>query len=201
MLCMSRPSFPPHRIAVCGWRVDQLLAAVVRSGRAVRVDETIYPTLILRAGVRRSGRQRRGRGSCACSIALARSSQRDEAGCRQHPAPSHGPSGRKAIGHGTPFVSSLLHGSQSRSAGRVAHRPAGSCLIAPEVSGNRCRGAQVLAQPLLQLVALDKRQRDTERRANVERWRIGLRRERPLRQLPRLGSAVRSGRILGQRHR
>jgi hypothetical protein len=55
------------------------------------------------------------------------------------------------MGHRTPFLSDLLHGSECRSAGRAAHRPAGSCLIAREVSGNRCRGAQVLAQPLLQL--------------------------------------------------
>ena len=55
MLCMSRLSFPPHRIAVSGWRVDQLLVAVVGSGWAVRVDEAIYPTLILRVGVERVG--------------------------------------------------------------------------------------------------------------------------------------------------
>jgi hypothetical protein len=55
MLCMSRLSFTPHPIAVCGWRVDQLLVAVVGSGWVVRVDEAICSTLILRVGVERVG--------------------------------------------------------------------------------------------------------------------------------------------------
>ena len=162
---MSRLSFPaaPHA------RLRVARRSLVGGSRLVRLGlfALIRPSARPRScglGSNGSGRQRRGRGSCACSIALASSSQPGTAASRQRPAPSHGPSVRKAIAHGTPFVSGLLHGSESRAAGRVRHRPPGSCLIAREVSGNRCRGAQVFAQPLQQLVALDKRQRDAEGR-------------------------------------